>query len=68
MKKAKMGRATRYTAWRPYLSLRCGVIIGAKAMPKRYSENPKMATCIVTSRCCTTPVMPGVYAVAPNAL
>ena len=46
----------------------CGVITGAKAMPNRFNDIPKMATLIETSNSSITPVMPAVYDVMPKAL
>ena len=53
---------------RPKASLRCGVMIGAKAMPKRYSERPRIAVVVETSKSVMTPEIPAVYTVAPKAL
>lgn len=38
----------------------CGVMIGAKAIPSRFSESPKMATVIDTLNSFITPVIPAV--------
>jgi len=68
MKRLKMGKLMKYTRDRPTCSLRCGVVIGAKAIPTRYNENGKMATVRDTLNfVCTSPI-PAVYDVRPKAL
>jgi len=68
MKRLKMGKLMKYTGDRPSRSLRCGVMIGAKAMPTRYSDIGKIAAVIDTLNFAITPEIPGVYAVRPKAL
>ena len=40
--------------------MKWGVVIGAKAMPKRFRENPKMATVIDTLNSSITEPIPAV--------
>ncbi len=68
MKRLNMGKLIKYTGDRPNRSLRCGVMMGAKAMPTRYNDIGKIATVIDTLNFPITPEIPGVYAVRPKAL
>ncbi len=60
MKRADKGRLVRYTGARPKRSLRWGVMIGAKAMPRRYNDRPRIATVYETLNRVMTSVMPAV--------
>lgn len=49
-----------YGMLRPNRSLTCGPMMGAKAMPKMYSEKPEMAVVMDTSNSFMTPARPEV--------
>ena len=68
IKRLKMGKLMKYTRDRPNRSLRCGVMIGANAMPTTYSDIGKIATVIDILNFAITPEMPAVYAVRPKVL
>lgn len=60
MKSMKIGRLIKYTVERPIRSVMCGVIIGAKAIPAKFKDSPRMATVIDTLNSAMTPDMPAV--------
>lgn len=68
IKSMKMGKLNKYTAERPTRSVICGVRMGAKAIPTRFKDNPRIAAVLDTLNSAMTPEIPAVYAVTPKAL